>query len=52
MASISVPKGLYERLRKAAEAQRLPVEGYVLGLIAESVNPQTFPNLTVRLLRS
>jgi hypothetical protein len=29
MASINVPKGLYERLRRAAEAQGLPVEGYV-----------------------
>jgi hypothetical protein len=52
MANISVPKGLYERLSEAAEAQRLPVEGYVLGLIAESVNLRTFPNPTVRLLRS
>jgi len=43
MASISVPKGLYERLRKAAEAQGLPVEGYVLGLIAESVDPTNLP---------
>jgi HEPN domain-containing protein len=43
MASISVPKGLYERLRKAAEAQGLPVEGYVLGLIAESVDPANLP---------
>jgi hypothetical protein len=52
MARINVPKGLYERLRRAAEAQGLPVEGYVLGLIAESVDPQTFPNPTGRLLRS
>jgi HEPN domain-containing protein len=43
MASISVPKGLYERLRKAAEAQGLPVESYVLGLIAESVDPANLP---------
>jgi HEPN domain-containing protein len=43
MASISVSKGLYERLRKAAEAQGLPVEGYVLGLIAESVDPANLP---------
>jgi HEPN domain-containing protein len=43
MASINVPKGLYERLRKAAEAHGLPVEGYVLGLIAESVDPTNLP---------
>jgi HEPN domain-containing protein len=43
MPGISVPKGLYERLRRAAEAQGLPVEGYVLGLIAESVNPTNLP---------
>jgi len=43
MASINVPKGLYERLRRAAEAQGLPVEGYVLGLIAESVDPANLP---------
>jgi HEPN domain-containing protein len=43
MASINVPKGLYERLRKAAETQGLPVEGYVLGLIAESVDPTNLP---------
>jgi hypothetical protein len=43
MTSISVPKGLYERLRKAAEAQGLPVKGYVLGLIAESVDPANLP---------
>jgi hypothetical protein len=39
----NVPKGLYERLRKAAEAQGLPVEGYVLGLKAESVDPANLP---------
>jgi hypothetical protein len=34
MASISVPKGLSEKLRRASEAQGLPVKGYVLGLWA------------------
>jgi HEPN domain-containing protein len=43
MSSINVPKGLYERLRKAAEAQGLPVEGYVLGLIVESLDPANLP---------
>jgi hypothetical protein len=43
MANISVPKGLYERLKKAAEAQGLPVKGYVLGPIAESVDPANLP---------
>ena len=32
---------IFEKLRRAAEAQGVSVEGYVLSLIAESVNPSS-----------
>jgi hypothetical protein len=43
MANISVPKGLYERLSEAAEAQRLPVEEYVFGPDSRIGQPTNLP---------
>jgi len=39
MATISIPQRIYEKLKSAAEAQGVSVEGYVLSLIAESIDP-------------
>jgi len=39
MSTVSIPEKICEKLRKAAEAQGFSVEGYVLSLIAESVDP-------------
>jgi HEPN domain-containing protein len=39
MAIISIPKRIYEKLKSVAEAQGVSVEGYVLSLMAESVDP-------------
>lgn len=39
MAIISIPERIYEKLKSAAEAQGISVEGYVLSLMAESVDP-------------
>jgi len=39
MAIIRIPEGIHEKLKSAAEAQGVSVEGYVLSLIAESIDP-------------
>ena len=41
MAVISLPKRIYERLREAAEEEGVSVEGYLLSLIAESLDPRS-----------
>jgi len=39
MATIKIPKGIYEKLKKVAEVQVFSIEGYVLSLIVESIDP-------------
>jgi len=41
VVSISVPEKLYQKLRRSAEAQGISIEGYVLSLIAESIDPES-----------
>lgn len=36
---VKIPEKMYEKLKGAAEVQGMPVEGYVLSLIAESADP-------------
>lgn len=39
MATVSIPEKLYKKLRRVSEDQGMSVEGYVLSLVAESVDP-------------
>jgi hypothetical protein len=39
MATVKIPKGIYEKLKKVAEVQGFSIEGYVLSLIVESIDP-------------
>jgi HEPN domain-containing protein len=39
MVTVKIPEGIYEKLKKVAEVQGLSIEGYVLSLIVESIDP-------------